>query len=114
MDKNISDSELDTLLNVVGQPNLPDGFADRLQARLQTASTNNVVMFPGRKISAPPSRRVWLSAIPLAASLAIGIYIGAIGAVPEGLDGSLVSDAGETVLGTGIEDAEAVLNGDLS
>jgi hypothetical protein len=110
----MTDKELEQLLKAVPQATLPKGFADRLQAKLETAPASNVVSFPTRKSASPPSRRMWLSAIPLAASLAAGLYLGAIGDIPASLASSLVSDASEQLYGSGFEDTEAFVNGDLS
>ena len=115
--KNMSDIELDKLLAAARQPELPKGFAERLQAKLEQPPASNVIAFPQRKPVPASNRRVWLSAIPLAASLAFGIYLGAMGTLPDslaGLESSLVSDASDTLFGIGIEDTESFLNGDLS
>jgi hypothetical protein len=118
MDKNqMTDHELDQLLAAAQQPKLPNGFAERLQAKLNVESQSNVIAFPQKHVASSPRRRIWLSAIPLAASLAIGIYVGAMGTLPEslsGLEGTLISEASENLLGIGIEDTESFLNGDLS
>jgi hypothetical protein len=111
----LSDRELDSLLASVKPPALPAGFAARLQAKLDSSPTAQIIAFP--KASAAPKSRMWLSAIPLAASLALGLYWGAVGTVPDAL-----SSIGNTVLASsddaswsiGIEDTESFLNGDLS
>ena len=115
--KNMTDMELDQLLAQATQPDLPKGFAERLQAKLEQPAASNVIAFPARQQVKPSTRRYWLSAIPLAASLAFGIYVGAAGSLPDslsGLESSLVSDATDSLLGVGIEDTESFLNGDLS
>jgi hypothetical protein len=115
-DPRMTDMELDQLLAQARSPALPQGFADRLQAKLERAANSNVVAFPQARAKPAHARRYWLSAVPLAASLAIGIYLGAAGSLPEslaGLDSSLVSDASDAP-GIGIEDTESFLNGDLS
>lgn len=118
MDKKLmSDAQLDSLLSKTKQPPLPRGFADRLQAKLEQPAPNNVIAFPQKKSQPAPSRRIWLSAIPLAASLAIGIYLGEQGTLADSiatLDSSLVSDATDSVFNIGIEDTESFLNGELS
>jgi hypothetical protein len=118
MDKKLmSDAQLDALLNGTKQPTLPRGFADRLQAKLEQPAPNNVIAFPQKKSQPAPSRRMWLSAIPLAASLAIGIYLGAQGTLADSistLDTSLVSDATDSLFNIGIEDTESFLNGESS
>lgn len=119
MKNEISDKELDKLLAAVKAVKPPEGFSERLQSKLQveTDGRDNVIAFPQKKSAAPIQRRVWLSAIPLAASLALGVYIGAMDSLPEslsGLEGTLISDAGETLLGTGFEDIVSFVEGDLS
>ena len=114
--KDMTDMELDTLLTGASPPNLPDGFAARLQAKLDKPAVSNVIAFPLRAARPAQSKLAWFAALPLAASLAFGIYLGAAGSLPEslsGLDTSLVSDAGYAP-GLGIEDTESFLNGDLS
>jgi hypothetical protein len=120
MKNEITDKELDKLLGVIEAVKLPDGFSDRLQSKLILSETkpDNVIAFP-QKNSVPimPQRRVWLSAVPLAASLALGVYIGAMGNLPEslsGLEGTLISEASETLLGTGFEDMISFVDGELS
>ena len=114
--KDMTDLELDTLLAGASRPGLPEGFASRLQTRLDEPAHSNVIAFPQRAARPASSKLAWLAALPLAASLAFGVYLGAAGSLPEslsGLDTSLVSDAGDA-LGLGIEDTESFLNGDLS
>jgi hypothetical protein len=113
----MTDHELDRVLAGARKPQLPDGFAERLQARLEQPEKSNVVAFPQAQAAAPSRRRVWLSALPLAASLAIGIYLGAAGGLPDSLNlfgSTATADATDTLLGVGIEDTESFLNGDLS
>ena len=116
-EKQVTDTELDALLKMAAQPALPRGFADRLQAKLEQPVASNVVAFPSRKLPPAKPAAVWLSAIPLAASLAIGLLLGAQGTFPNsfsGLDTLLVSDATDTVFDIGIEDTESFINGELS
>lgn len=113
----LSDTELDALLKAATQPPLPHGFAERLLVKLEQPTLNNVIAFPAKKLQAPSSRRVWLSAIPLAASLAIGIYLGTQGTLSDsftGLNTSIVSDAADSQFSIGIEDTESFINGELS
>lgn len=113
-----SDTALDLLLKNAKQPQLPEGFAERLQAKLNAAPTSNVIAFPQKSTTAKPSsQRGWLSAIPLAASLAVGLYLGAMADLPDvlsGLEDAVASISGATDLGIGIEDTESFLNGELS
>jgi hypothetical protein len=106
----MTDNELELILKAARQPDLPKGFAERLQAKLDANAPTNVIAFPSRKPEAQQSRRIWLSAIPLAASLAAGIYLGAMGQIPT----TFVSDASDQTFDSGFEDTEAFVNGDLS
>lgn len=112
-----SDQELELLLNRAKQPQLPRGFAERLQAKLQAEPASNVVAFPQRLQPSSSRRGYWLSALPLAASLAAGIYLGTMGELPAmfaGLEDVVASLSGDTGLELGIEDTESFLNGELS
>jgi hypothetical protein len=113
----VTDAELDAMLKAATQPTLPRGFAERLQAKLEQPTASNVIAFPQKKTLPVKSPKLWLSAIPLAASLAIGIYLGAQGNMAESLNGlstSLVADATDSAIDIGIEDTESFINGELS
>jgi hypothetical protein len=118
MNKQImTDEELDKLLQLAPQPTLPNGFAKRLQTKLDAPVVNNVVAFPQRTKPAGSNRMAWLSAIPLAASLAIGLYLGAMAELPDmfsGLQDAMASLSTDSGLNLGIEDTELFLNGELS
>lgn len=112
-----SDRELDFLLAMAKQPELPPGFADRLQSKLQVEPASNVIAFPQKQQHTTLRRGYWLSAIPLAASLAAGIYLGAMAELPamlSGLEDAVASLSSDTGLDLGIEDTESFLNGELS
>ncbi len=111
------DHELDQLLKNAKQPELPRGFAERLQAKLHVNLESNVIAFPQKQSQTPSRRGLWLSAIPLAASLAAGIYVGTMAELPamfSGLQDAVASLSGEAGLDLGIEDTESFLNGELS
>ena len=113
----MTDTELDKILKSARQPELPKGFADRLQAKLEAEPRSNVFAFPLRRAQAAQIRRIWLGAIPLVASLAAGLYIGTLDSIPASLaalESTLVTDATEQTIGSGFEDTEAFVNGDLS
>lgn len=108
--KPLTDDELDRLLAVATRPSLPEGAMARLNARIaQESGAGNVVALQ-RKAPPQGSRLGWLAGLPLAASLALGLYLGVGG---EG--GSLLPQAlTETLVGvssadpeTGIEEAES-------
>ena len=72
-------TEIDAVLGLASVPDLPPGAMDRLMARLATEPQDQkVVPFAVR-----PQHRasVWrlAAALPLAASLALGVYLGAKG-----------------------------------
>jgi hypothetical protein len=116
MDKDeMTDRELDQLLKAVRQPGLPKGFADRLQAKLDAPASAQIIGFPKRTEAA--KTRLWLSALPLAASLAIGLYWGAVGTLPESLSNltnTVLASNDDATWSIGIEDTELFLNGELS
>ena len=115
--KQMTGEELDAVLKSATQPPLPRGFAERLQAKLEQPVASNVIAFPQRKAPPIKSAKVWLSAIPLAASLAIGLYLGSQGMMTNSfgdLGTSLVSDASDSQFDIGIEDTESFINGELS
>ncbi len=113
----LTDTELDVLLKQVAQPPLPTGFADRLQAKLEQSQGSNVIAFPQKNVASTKSANLWLSSIPLAASLAIGIYLGAQGTLADSLSSlgtSSFADATDNLFNVGIEDTELFINGELS
>ena len=71
-DIELSDTELDQLLQYTSKPLPSSDFESRLLEKLSTEIIpNNIVHFPRlRKIP------LWLTAVPLAASLVLGIWLG--------------------------------------
>jgi hypothetical protein len=112
-----TDAELDVLLKSAKQPVLPEGFAARLEAKLQTATKNNIIAFPTRQKPVQSASSNWLSAIPLAASLAVGIYLGAMAELPNvfsSFEDAVSAVSGDDELNVGIEDTESFLNSEPS
>ena len=73
INQELSDDDLDRLLVHATLPVPLPGFEERiLKALDQRQISNNVIAFP-----TPRKTRVWLSGIPLAASLVLGVLIGA-------------------------------------
>lgn len=108
----ITDSELDKLLHQVPQAPLPAGFESRLLGRLQQSAVapqhSNVIAFPAR--TARRGFVPWLAALPLAASLAAGIFLGAQGEVPDFLSTSTYSSVASTDddgVSSGVDEVEA-------
>jgi hypothetical protein len=84
----MNDKDLDLLLNYASAPGETEPGMKALLARI-----NHPVVQPRKKPA------YWLSALPLAASLALGLYLGAAG-----ID---LLDSGDRDLVSGIEDAES-------
>lgn len=103
----MSDHELDRLLALASKPASPHGAEDRLMAKI---SLENVVAF-GPKPRKVQSTISWIAALPLAASLAFGIWLGAAGIgteiLPESLGGDAVAAADVDVI-SGIDEAETL------
>ena len=71
--KHLTDEELDHLLSFATKPDLPSHFGVRVMDSL-TAQSNVIVFKPAQS-----SRLQWLLGLPVAASLVLGIWIGASG-----------------------------------
>ncbi len=87
-DEILTDEELDNLLKLASVPNIPLDFEQSLARRLAVESGNNVVPFPQRV--KPTQRHIWRWQMPaaLAASLVLGIWLGAQGSVSSVLAGA--------------------------
>jgi hypothetical protein len=106
------DTELRRILALASRVEPPAGAAGRLMARLAEAGTDG-----GKVVALQPRRRQgsrWLyvaAAVPLAASLALGIYLGAMGkmdlVLPSSITGNLALNADQDSDFTGIGEAEA-------
>ena len=81
MDRILTDEELEQLLKMASAPQLPTGFEQRLERRIASEAGSNVVQFPRRGKSA--ERTIWRWPVPaaLAASLIVGIWLGAQGSL---------------------------------
>lgn len=114
----MTDKELDALLAHASMPPLPAGARERVMERVaREAAAPNVIVFPRRAPVPQPARLGWLAGLPLAASLALGIYLGSGGT----FGNVLPSTAYEILAGgssddsiTGIEDIESYTEDDLS
>lgn len=108
---NVNDRELDKLLAMAARPVVPRGAEARLMAAIDGASRNTVVAFRPRQVPAR-SKLPWLTAIPLAASLAFGLWLGLAGVGNSLLPSSLGGDSVASVdldFPTGIDEAEAMV-----
>jgi hypothetical protein len=100
----LNDSELDKLLAQASTPPLPEDFQARLLAKV---NTGNVITFARDK-----RKTTWLFGLPLAASLVIGVWLGASGNTSD-----LLSVAGSEVASmdaTGFEDIVSIIEDDLT
>lgn len=87
------DDEISRVLGLASDPHLPDGATQRLLARLQAEPQGGPSVIPFR----PRPRRMgdvlrYASALPLAASLALGIWLGAKGTLDPLLPAPLIGD----------------------
>lgn len=111
----MTDNELDRLLTLASKPPLASDAQKTLLAKIAADKpanqVGNVVNFPiAAKKSSPIASPIgWLAALPLAASLAAGIWLGAAGQGTDYLFGISDELAGVTDIfaaSTGIDDAE--------
>ena len=98
--------DIDRILALASTPQLPEGATDRLLARLARETEGNVELFRPRPRSTGSVFR-YAAALPLAASLALGVYLGAQGALDSFLPATLTGD----VITTGLEDGFDDLGG---
>lgn len=115
----MTDAELDLLLSRASKPVLPPEAEARLMRRVASErpapSGANVV--PLRRERSSKFRINWFAGLPLAASLAFGVYLGSVGDVPDMLPASVhYVSSGEAANGStsGIEDAEFFAEEDQS
>lgn len=101
------------VLRLASDPQLPEGAADRLMARIAVEPQGARVIPLPRRAPARPSLMRYAAALPLAASLALGVYLGAKGTLdfmlPSAITGSLAQndDAPDDLGGVGEADAYA-------
>lgn len=120
----ITDSELDRLLSLASTPRPPADAGARLLAALQAAPAqpqpSNVIAFTPRAAQKPQPRSgglvPWLAALPLAASLAAGVWLGAMGNVPDFVSSaSTVATASvDGDVPSGVEDVESLTEDDFT
>lgn len=103
----MTDHELDRLLAMASKPVAPEGAEARMMAKLDP---ENVIAFRPRP-EAWRSTLSWLAALPLAASLAFGLWLGIAGVgtsyLPESLGGDSVAAIDDSAV-SGIDEAEAM------
>lgn len=102
--------EIDHVLSLATTPEVPDGAIARLMGQIGVTSSADVILFT------PKPRRIdsilrYAAAVPLAASLTLGLYLGAAGRLDFMLPTSLTNDVAATDTLTddlgGVGDAEA-------
>ena len=108
------DAALEKLLKRATDPAIPEGAEARLMAAiLAAAPQSNIVAFPTR-----PKFQRWAVGVPLAASLALGIYFGSRGTLDNYMPGSIVgetlADTSDPAPSSGLDDAESYAEGDLT
>jgi hypothetical protein len=109
---------LDALLATAREPAIPLGAQNRLMQKLQHVPREGNVVAIRRPRAAPAWNFRWLAAVPLAASLALGIYLGAAGSLDSVLPVSVVGtvtaagdDPGDL---SGVSDVEALSEDSVS
>ena len=115
-DKNneLDDQSLDQILGLASKPDLSSDFEARVMAKLggQAKVSAEVIAFPRRK-----SPTAWVMAVPLAACLVLGVWLGASGDFSDLLPTSSTSSAmasADQLSPSGIDDIETLSSGDLS
>ncbi len=113
-DSNQMDAALDKLLKHATDPAIPEGAEARLMAAIRGMEQQpNVVKFQPR-----PKFHRWAVGIPLAASLALGIYLGSKDTFdayfPDSIIGGTTADLSDSAPSTGLDDAESYAEGDLT
>ena len=112
----LSDRDLDSLLALASKPELPAGAANKLLQRLgPKPMIANVLPFPAP--AKKSGRLSWLVGLPLAASLAAGIWLGAMGQGTDyvfSMTDELASLGDGLNVSTGIDDAEDLTEEEVS
>ncbi|MGL4592432.1 MAG: hypothetical protein ACRCVZ_11345 [Aestuariivirga sp.] len=105
------DPELRRILALATTPEPPTGAADRLMARLAAVETTAQVVPFRPRATRRPSWFAYAAAVPMAASLALGIYLGAMGKLdrllPAAITGDLAMSFDPDADLTGVGEAEA-------
>ena len=113
-DENQIDAALDRLLKRATDPAIPEGAEARLMAAIRLAEQRSNVV----KLQPRPRFQRWAVGIPLAASLALGIYLGAKGTLdnymPDSIVGDTLADTSDSEPTSGLDDAESYAEGDLT
>ena len=113
-DENQMDAALEKLLKRATDPSVPEGAEARLMLAIQSAGQQlNVVPFQAR-----PRMQSWTIGLPLAAALALGIYLGSKDTFDAYLPDAIIDEAStemsDSIPSTGLDDAESYAEGDLT
>ena len=115
--KQTAETEIDRVLSLASVPELPVGAVDRLMARLDEPMADNILLFRPPSMPRSPVLR-YATALPLAASLALGIYLGAMGtldfALPSAVTGDVASSDDNIDDFGGVGEAEQYAEDNLS
>ena len=112
-DETQMDAALVKLLKRATDPSVPEGAEARLMLALQSVGQqSNVVPLQPR-----PKIQNWAIGLPLAAALALGIYLGSKDTFDAYLPDAItdgMADVSDSVPTTGLDDAESYAEGDVT
>ena len=112
-DETQMDAALDKLLKRATDPAVPEGAEARLMLAIQSVGQQvNVVPFQPR-----PKIQSWTIGLPLAAALALGIYLGSKDTFDAYLPDAItdgMADVSDSMPTTGLDDAESYAEGDVT
>jgi hypothetical protein len=113
-DETQMDAALAKLLKRATDPAVPEGAEARLMLALQSVEQRlNVVPFQPR-----PKMQSWTVGLPLAAALALGIYLGSKDTfdayLPDAITDEVSVDMSDSMPSTGLDDAESYAEGDVT
>jgi hypothetical protein len=112
-DESRMDAALEKLLKRATDPVVPEGAEARLMLAIQSAGQQvNVVPFQPRA-----RMQHWTIGLPLAAALALGIYLGSMDTFdayfPEAITDETSADMSDSMPSTGLDDVESYAEGDV-
>jgi hypothetical protein len=113
-DETRMDAALEKLLKRATDPEVPEGAEARLMLAVQSVrQQSNVVPFQPRA-----RLQGWAMGLPLAAALAIGVYLGSKDTLdayfPEAITDETSAELSVPVPFTGLDDAESYAEGDVT
>ena len=113
-DETQMDAALEKLLKRATHPSVPEGAEARLMLAIQSVEQqSNVVPF-----QPPPKMQNWAVGLPLAAALALGIYLGSRDTLdayfPDAITEGISADLSDPIPSTGLDDAESYAEGDVT